>query len=355
MRAYRFLTVIRKAKRRRDWIAERRKAAAQLHTHESELIEMKNLIHQPGGAKLVNQWWDVRQGTAAEKLQTRWRAVRAKREKLRLMQKEKEDKARRMLQGAIRRFMQRRRPAPIHRAAEEDPASRPIEPDRMRAHEEAILKKTRTYVPAVMAELAVPVATVPQQHPLPSGPPQPFDNELRLKAADSYQTFLKGLTLRRLEARRLLLQKQDIRQKIEALEGLPSLSQLQMSSKNVTAARNAQGAGEVLRLAEETSKKLVARVPFGRGTKEFLLESEGKHRERKQIMSRNLKFISRMGGSIKPSLGSEQASPDSEKVQKVEGIAIESHTEEAEAELLLKALEADLGYDFTPAVNTWEF
>eukprot|EP00746_Dinoflagellata_sp_MGD_P001567 gnl/MRDRNA2_/MRDRNA2_102971_c0_seq1.p1 gnl/MRDRNA2_/MRDRNA2_102971_c0~~gnl/MRDRNA2_/MRDRNA2_102971_c0_seq1.p1 ORF type:complete len:349 (-),score=89.91 gnl/MRDRNA2_/MRDRNA2_102971_c0_seq1:50-1096(-) len=327
MRRYRFLTVIRKAKRRREWIGERRKAAAQLHTHESELIEMKNLIHQPGGARLVNEWWDVRQGAAAEKLQSRWRAVRAKKEMLRLAEKEKKEKACCMLQAAVRRFRQRRRPAPIHRAADDDPASRPIDADRMRKHEEVILKKVRAYVP--------------QMHPLLS------PDELRLRSIDSYQAFLKGVTMRRLEARRLLLQKQDIRQKLESLGGLPSVSELQATSKTVSDARDGQGASEVLRLAEESSRKLMSRVPFGQGTREFLLEAEDKHKERKQILSRNMKFISKMGGSVKPS-------PAGEKAQKVQGIVVESPTEELEADALLKALEEDLGYDFAPAVNTWE-
>lgn len=300
MRRYRFLTVIRKARRRRDFLAERRRATSSLHTHESELIEMKNLLHQPGGARLVNEWWDVREGKAAQTVQSRWRAVRAKQERLRLVKKEREEKALRMIQGAVRRFRLRRRPVPIHLAADEDPASRPIDPDRMRKHEEAILKKTHAYLPEKM-------------HPLLS------QDDLRVKALDNYRSFLSGVALRRLENRRMLLQKHDIRQKIEALEG----------------------------------RNFTNPIPFGQATAAFMNEAEEKHRERKQIMSRNMKYLSRMR---KPGPDGEKPGPDGEKAQKMEGIvSLESHTEEAEADALLKALEADLGYDFTPAVNTWEF
>lgn len=288
-RRIRFLKMVRRALRRRKYLDERRSLAQRIHTKETEVEEMKTKLLQPSGHRLVGQWQDTRTAKAAQKVQSLWRSVRAKKRYVKRVGEMDQEAAARRLQAAVRRRRQTRQPNALRAAAQEIPAARPITAERLFVHEEQILRKRREYIPDVTGDAAAMALRV---------------EELRRKAAEKYSAFLSGMPRQRSEVARAHLQREQTRRMIRALEG--------------------RGWG-----AQDSP------LPYGVCSAALLREAEEKHRERMASIAKDI-----WGGlSVQHTGTAIEAATVT--------VPSESRTEEAEADQLLKDLEADLGYDFS--------
>lgn len=286
-RRIRFLHMIRRAVRRRKYLDERRSLAQRIHTREIETDDMKTKLMQPRGHRQVVQWQDSRTTKAAQKVQSMWRKLKARRQYATLAGKMDHETAVRRIQDFARRRLRRRLPNPLVRAAEENPAARPITSERLFKHEEQILKKRNAYIPDPTADAATQAERM---------------EELRRKAMEKYRGFLESRPRERTEVARTYLHREQTRQMLRALEG--------------------EGVG------------FERPLPYGVCSAALLREAEEKHKERKSTLSRDLwaTRVPHTGTAIEAATVT---------------VSVESHTEATEADQLLWGLEADLGYDFS--------
>lgn len=286
-RRIRFITMIRRAVRRRKYLNERRSIAQRIHTREVETEEMKTRLMQPQGHRLVGQWHDTRTTKAAQKVQSLWRKLKARRQYAALTSKMDQHTAACKLQAIVRTWLRRRQPTALMRMAQENPAARPITAERLFQHEEQVLKKRTAYIPDPTADAAVQAERM---------------EELRKKAMEKYRGFLESRPRERTEVARTYLHRDQTRQMLRALE--------------------TSGVG-----FDRT-------LPYGICSAALLGEAEEKHRERKSMLAREFwaSNVSHTGAAM------ENATVT---------VAMESQTEAAEADQLLWGLEADLGYDFS--------
>jgi len=279
--------MIRRAVRRRKYLDERRSIAQRIHTREVETEEMKAKLMQPHGHRLVGQWQDTRTTKAAQKVQSLWRKLKARRQYAALAGKMDQHTAARKLQAVVRTWFRRRRPNLLMRVAQENPAARPITAERLFKHEEQILKKRTAYIPDPTADAATQAERM---------------EELRKKAMEKYRGFLESRPRERTEVARTYLHREQVRQMLHALE--------------------TPGVG-----FDRT-------LPYGVCSAALLSEAEEKHKERKAMLARDFwaSSVPHTGVAIEAATVT---------------VAMESQTEAAEADQLLWGLEADLGYDFS--------
>jgi hypothetical protein len=255
-----------------------------------ETEEMKAKLNQDRGHRLIEEWNDVRMSNAVQKVQRSWRRKVARRKFAIERGKMNQEAALRRIQGFVRKWRQRRQPNLLMMAAQENPAVRPITAERLFKVEEEVLKKKSAYIPDMTGDERLQAERV---------------EELRRKAAEKYRTFLACRPQERSEVMRTYLHREQTRQMIQTLEG----------------------------------RGWDRPMPYGVCSAALLREAEQMHEERKAAMARELR-IGGLSGSAAVHTGTavETATVT---------VAVESHTEAAEADQLLLSLESDLGYDFS--------
>lgn len=273
LRRARFLTVINRARRRRAYLDQRRRMAQRLYSNEVEAEETKARLAQPGGARLVAARRDAQQADAAQRVQLLWRRTRAKRKLATLDRRQQEEKAIRMLQRCARRWRERRRRGTMQsllaRALQESPYGKPLSDQRLLQNEQEILAKCRQFQASTRAGRS--------------------DEDWRKQADAAYQEFTAEIGLHRSAVVRTLVQKEQIKQIIQALEG--------RSWENP--------------------------LPHGVCNASLMSEALEKHRQRKASMVKDIRGL----GDV--------------------SLSVESRAEEEEANASLHDLERLLGCDFS--------
>jgi len=286
----------------RRHLDERRVIARRLYTREAEVEELKTKLRQPGGYRLVGHTNETRTVEAAQKVQSLWRRMQAKKQHLKRVGERDREAAAQKLQAATRRRQRQRRPGLLAISKQDDPANRPIDAARMLKHEEEILKKRREY-----------------RIDMTGG--KEAQEELRRRAMTKYREFVEGLERNQKDVRQTLLQKEQTRQMIRALE------------------------------VREGTNAWDHPLPYGVCSAALMREAEEKHRERKANIARDL-WVGGPTDRGAASSGAPAASPRSvdDFLAAEVPLAVESRAEEAEADEMLRGLEADLGYDFSEKV-----
>jgi len=287
-RKRRFLTVVNRARRKRHYLDQRRRLAQRVHEAETEADDLKSKIALPGGARLVNRWRGARESEASQKVQSVCRRFLAKHKFCKLVYENRKERAVTMLQGCIRRRQQRQRPSLASRAEKETPWSRPIDQGQLLQHEERVLQKRKEYHASMRQGMN--------------------DEALKKRAAEQYRGLLEGLGQRRYDIWRTILVREQTRQMIQTLEG----------------------------------KNWDRPPPYGVCSATLIEDAEEKHKEIKASLMREMVIDTQTLSSTSLS-GTAQGEPVDVPA------ALESRTEEAEADSLLLKLETSLGYNFSLA------
>lgn len=272
------MTLINRARRRRRYLDDRRRVAGRIYAREAEVEEMKSRLAMPSGHRLVGRWQEARDQEAATKVQNMWRSVRSKKKLVVLIEEQQRQEAARKLQSFARRRRQGLRQGLLAKTAQENPCWRPADLDRIMEHEKAIVNKRRQWHSSMQRGLN--------------------EAELKQQADERYRELLQGAGRWRYDVWRLLLQREQTRQCIQALEG----------------------------------RSWDRPLPYGVCSAALLQEAEEKHRARKAAMLQEQKEL----GGVHIALSGEVP-------------YVESRTEELEADALLQSLESDLGFDFSMA------
>ncbi|CAE8662348.1 unnamed protein product [Polarella glacialis] len=276
-RRRRFLTVVNRARRRRRYLDERRRVAQRVYAGEADVEEMKARLALPGGYKLVSRWKDGREAEAATRVQNLWRSMRAKKQLVQLVGQQVREEAARRLQAFARRNRRKQRQSLLARSAAENPCWRPVDTDRLSRHAEEIISKRRQHHASMCRGFN--------------------EVELRKQAEARYRELTDGVGRWRYDVWRSLLQREQTKEMIQALEG---------------------------RSWDRPS-------PYSVCSATLLKDAEEKHRERKAAYRQDRQVGAESGGVW------DSGTP----------VAVESRAEELEADTLLHSLEADLGYDFS--------
>lgn len=276
-RRHRFLGMIRRAIGRRKYLDERRRVARRIQANEVQTREMKVRMSQPDGVLLVGQWREACETEAAQRIQSLWHSALEKKELERKATEQQREAAARKLQAFVRRLRRRGRPSPLSLTAEANPWRRAVESDRLSCHKDEVLRKRRQYTAAMLKGKSL--------------------EEVRQRAEVQYAAFGRIAPRARYDVWRTLLQREQTRQVIQALEG-----------------RNWGNP-----------------VPYGVCSAALLRDAEDKHLERKASMEQAM----HLGGLSLAARPGEMP------------LAVESRTEEEEAQMLLRGLETELGYDFS--------
>lgn len=259
--------------------------------------ELKSKLSQPAGYKLVGHTQETRVSEAAQKVQSLWRRAKAKKQYVKRLGEADREAAARKLQSLARRRQRRQRPGLLAVSAQDHPASRPITVARLLEHEAQILQKRKEFCRETTGGKAA-------------------DEELRIQAMTKYREFVEGLERNRLDVQRTLVQKEQTRQMIRALE-----------------VRDGVNPWDHM-------------LPYGVCSAALMREAEEKHRERKAAIQQNM-WAGGANDRSAESSGAPAASPRSVDLAAEVPLAVESRVEEAEADEMLRGLEADLGYDFS--------
>lgn len=274
LRRVRFLTVINRARRRRAYLDQRRRIAQRLYSNEVEAEEAKARLAQPGGARLVAARRDAQQADAAQRVQLLWRRTRAKRKLATLDRRQQEEKAIRMLQRCARRWRERRRRGTMQslmaRALQESPYGKPLSDERLLQNEQEILGKCRQFQASSRAGRS--------------------DEDWRKQAEAAYQEFTAEIGMHRSAVVRTLIQREQIKQITQALDGRSSFQNP---------------------------------LPYGVCNASLMGEALEKHRQRKASMVKDIRGL----GDV--------------------SLSVESRAEEQEANASLRDLERLLGCDFS--------
>jgi len=229
----------------------------------------------PSGHKLVGRWKEAKEAEAATKVQNLWRSLKSKKKLVKLVGEQEQVEAAKKLQAFARRRRTRTRQSLLSRTAAENPAWRPMDEIRLMQHEKEIIEKRRQWHSTMSRGLT--------------------HAQLQMQAEDKYRNFLEGVQRSRYDVWLALMQREQTRQMIEALEG----------------------------------RSWDRPLPYGVCSAALLSDAQEKHRMRKQDMLQDQRASSHGAPSDAP--------------------AVESRAEELEADSLLQALESDLGFDFSIA------
>ena len=239
--------------------------AARISTVEAQVEEMKARLELPRGHRLVYRYLEATTKEAATKVQSLWRRVRAKKKLVQLIGEQRQLEAAQRLQSFARRRWQRQGQSPLVKSAVENPFWRPIQDERVKILEGEVVRKRKEWSTLTGHGLT--------------------EAQLKVQAEESYNAFLEGAGRWRYDVWRSLLERNQTKQMLEALEG------------GLESAR------------------------FGLCSAFLLKEAKEKHEQRVASM-----LLSHSKGF---------------------SLSVESPAEEAEAALLLHGLEAELGYDFS--------
>lgn len=196
-RRRRFLVIVNRARRRRRYLEERRRVAQRVYATEAVIDEMKARLAMPFGHRLVGRYAEAREAEAATRVQSLWRAVRAKKKLVKLVGEQKLQQAAKKLQAFARRRWQRQRQSPLVRSAVENPFWRPIQEERVKLHENEVLKKRKEWSSLTGRGLT--------------------EAQLKIQAEGKYHEFLEGAGRWRYDVWRTLLERDQTRQMMEAL------------------------------------------------------------------------------------------------------------------------------------------
>ena len=195
----RFMVIINRARRRRKFLEERRKIAQRVYSAEAAVEEMKSRLAMPAGHRLVGRWAEAQEAEAATRVQNLWRSVRAKKKLVKLVGEQQREEAVRRLQTFARRRRQQQMRSPLVRSAVQNPMWRPIQEERIKQHENDIVKKRKEWSSLTGRGLT--------------------EQQLKSQADEQYQAFLQGAGRWRYDVWRNLLETGQVHQMISAVEG----------------------------------------------------------------------------------------------------------------------------------------
>ena len=151
----------------------------------------------------MNEYVQSREAKAATRVQSLWRALKAKRVRLVKMKAQETAAAASRIQELFRNRRRRKELSTVRTTAEVDPFEKPTDTRRMEKHGEQIQEQRRQYHPALHSFMS--------------------EEQLRQDSDAKYQDFLNNSIHRRKEARKALIARLQVRRSIEVLEGCESL------------------------------------------------------------------------------------------------------------------------------------
>lgn len=194
-----FLATVQRAGRRRRFLDERRQVAQRVRMSELAVKEMQTRMAQPRGARLANRWQGEQEADAATRVQSLWRKLKARAVRRQREAQQTREQAARKLQAFARRSIRQRRPSLLLTSAQENPWFRPVESERLLQHEAKVLQSHSRFQAS-------------QAHRL---------EEARRSATSSYSKMLQGYSQRSYDVWLALLQKEQVRTFIRAIEAGP--------------------------------------------------------------------------------------------------------------------------------------